>query len=89
MAERLSDAVVTVSCERTGEGWTCEVHVAENGTSTTHTVTASDQELTRYAESPADPKTVVHDAFMFLLDREPKESILRRFAITDIERYFP
>jgi len=28
-------------------------------------------------------------AFRFLLDREPKESILGRFDVTAISRYFP
>jgi hypothetical protein len=28
-------------------------------------------------------------AASFLLDREPKESILRRFDVTEISRYFP
>ncbi len=28
-------------------------------------------------------------AFRFLLDREPKESILRRFDVMTISRYFP
>ena len=28
-------------------------------------------------------------AFRFLLDREPKDSILRRFDVTEISRYFP
>ena len=28
-------------------------------------------------------------AFRFLLDREPKESILRRFDVAVISRYFP
>jgi hypothetical protein len=32
---------------------------------------------------------VVEAAFKFLLDREPKESILMRFDITVVERYFP
>jgi hypothetical protein len=27
--------------------------------------------------------------FQFLLEREPKESILRRFDVTVISRYFP
>jgi hypothetical protein len=89
MAGESNDAVVTVSCERAAVGWRCEVRVAENGTSTAHTVTVSDEELARYAETPADVKTLVHDAFRFLLEREPKESILRRFTISDIERYFP
>ena len=34
--------------------------------------------------------TAQHEAtFRFLLDREPKESILTRFDVTVIARYFP
>ena len=88
MAER-DDAIVTVSCEETGAGWTCEVRVAANGSSSNHTVTVSEEELGRYADPETDVKTLVHDSIRFLLEREPKESILRRFAIGEIERYFP
>ena len=63
--------------------------MAENDSRTSHTVTVSDEELARYAESPAAAKALVHHAFRFLLQREPKESILRRFTISDIQRYFP
>ena len=35
------------------------------------------------------PEATVEAAFRFLLDREPKESILRRFDLTVIARYFP
>jgi hypothetical protein len=35
------------------------------------------------------PEHCIKAAFKFLLDREPKESILRRFDITVITRYFP
>jgi hypothetical protein len=31
----------------------------------------------------------IEAAFRFLLDREPKESILGRFDVTVISRYFP
>jgi len=34
------------------------------------------------------PERCIEAAFRFLLDREPKESILRRFDITVISRYF-
>jgi hypothetical protein len=36
-----------------------------------------------------DPERVIAAAFAFLLDREPKESILPRFDVTVISRYFP
>jgi hypothetical protein len=35
------------------------------------------------------PERVIEAAFKFLLDREPKESILARFDVTVISRYFP
>lgn len=35
------------------------------------------------------PEDVIAAAFRFLLDREPKESILPRFDISVISRYFP
>jgi hypothetical protein len=35
------------------------------------------------------PERFLEAAFRFLLDREPKESILSRFDVTVISRYFP
>jgi hypothetical protein len=35
------------------------------------------------------PEGWLDAAFRFLLDREPKESILGRFDVTVISRYFP
>jgi hypothetical protein len=35
------------------------------------------------------PERCLEAAFRFLLDREPKESILGRFDLTVISRYFP
>jgi hypothetical protein len=32
---------------------------------------------------------VVRESFRFLLEREPASSILRRFSLGDIARYFP
>ena len=34
-------------------------------------------------------KELVRESFRFLLEREPPESILSRFDLTVIERYFP
>ena len=63
--------------------------VADRGTETTHEVTVSDDEMTRYAAPSQDVESLVERSFRFLLEREPKESILPRFAISEIERYFP
>jgi hypothetical protein len=37
----------------------------------------------------ATPERGLEAAFWSLLDREPKESILRRIDVTAISRYFP
>ena len=37
----------------------------------------------------ADPAGLVRDSFDFLLEREPRESILRAFELSEIGRYFP
>ena len=35
------------------------------------------------------PEHCIEAAFQFLLDREPQDSILQRFDISVISRYFP
>lgn len=65
-----------------------EVVVTEGGHATTHVVTVSPQDVEHYAPG-ADPVRLVAASFEFLLRRESKESILRSFELTVIERYFP
>jgi hypothetical protein len=64
------------------------VTVTEGATKTNHEVTLTTPELAKYAPN-ARPEALLSASFEFLLEREPKESILRRFAISDIEKYFP
>lgn len=64
------------------------VTVDEGGSSTTHTVTVWPSDIERYAPG-ANPVELVEASFEFLLQREPKESILRSFELPVIERYFP
>ena len=49
--------------------------------------TAAD--LARLAPGAATPDDLVRRSFEFLLEREPKESILGRFDLMVIARYFP
>jgi len=44
---------------------------------------------TRTARTNATPEEVIDAAFRFLLEREAKESILARFDVSVIARYFP
>ena len=81
----MSGALVAVECEEHGGGWECRVSTG----STEHVVTVAPAELARFAAGQADPRRLVEVSFRFLLEREPASSILRRFAISDIEGYFP
>lgn len=64
------------------------VTVTEDDGSTTHEVTVDPSEAARLA-GEVDAERLVEASFRFLLDREPKESILRRFELGVISRYFP
>jgi hypothetical protein len=70
-------------------GWTCLVRIDEDGQPVSkHTVTVTKVDKERLA-----PESTVEDlvtrSFEFLLEREPPHSILQRFDLTDITRYFP
>lgn len=56
---------------------------------TRHRVTMATETCERLAAGKCTPERVVEAAFRFLLDREPKESILGAFDVTVISRYFP
>ena len=54
-----------------------------------HHVTMSREMCERLMAGNHTLERCLEAAFRFLLDREPKESILRRFDVTVISRYFP
>ena len=66
-----------------------QVTVKEGGTETRHSVTLRKADYERLSRSQASPEALVRESFRFLLEREPKESILRSFDLTVIGRYFP
>lgn len=56
---------------------------------TRHEVTAGAGVLGRVARPGEDAAATIRRAFAFLLDREPPESILPRFPLEVVGRYFP
>lgn len=61
--------------------------VISDGRSTSeHEVSLGDRDRVPDGSTPAE---FVEASFRFLLDREPKESILSRFELGVISRYFP
>ena len=60
-----------------------------DGSTTRHRVRMSRSDLGRLAPGASDPEDLVRASFEFLLEREPKESILPTFDLNVIGRYFP
>ena len=79
--------MATISITHQG-GSAYRVTVEEKGSATSHDVTVWPSDVERYAPG-ATPEQLLHASFAFLLEREPKEAILRRFELPVIERYFP
>jgi hypothetical protein len=80
--------MATITVVRAAET-TYRVTVEERGTRTIHDVRVTPEDVQRYAPPGVTPEKLVDASFQFLLAREPKESILRRFDLPVIEKYFP
>ena len=76
-----------ISVESSG-GSVYRVTVEDGKTKTTHDVTVTPEDMVRYAPG-STPERLLEASFEFLLEREPASSILSRFALPVIERYFP
>lgn len=82
-------AQIEVRSTPEGDGWTSQVTVSEADSQTSHRVTMTRTTYDRLTDQVCPPEELVRRSFEFLLEREPKESILREFDITVISRYFP
>jgi hypothetical protein len=80
----------TIEATRASEGdpLIFDVRVREGKSETRHRVTLSQKSRLRLGKD-ATAERIVEAAFRFLLDREPKESILASFDVDLIESYFP
>ncbi|MBI2845173.1 MAG: hypothetical protein HYX86_01360 [Chloroflexi bacterium] len=78
-----------VRTDKGEKGWTFEVQLAEGESKTSHTVTLSHDDYQRLSGGDVPPERLVEESFRFLLERESKESILRRFDLPRIGYYFP
>ena len=65
------------------------VRVHEKGSVSTHRVSLDPKDRVKLAGEAGDPEALIRKSFEFLLEREPKESILGRFDLSVIGRYFP
>ena len=65
------------------------IKVEEKGSSTEHTVTLDDNYHQELTQGKTTKEELIRKSFEFLLEREPKESILSKFNLRVIKQYFP
>ena len=65
------------------------VRVQQNGEMTQHNVTVSEVDWQILSDKMCSKEFLLEKSFEFLLEREPKESILGAFSIMTIAKYFP
>ena len=65
------------------------VTVTEGRSRSSHRVTVRQNYYEKLSEGKVSAEELVRRSFEFLLEREPKESILGQFDLSVIARYFP
>lgn len=65
-----------------------DVEIVENESSTRHRVHVGKEDYEKLTGGRITPDGLVEKSFEFLLEREPKESILRSFDLNVISKYF-
>lgn len=65
------------------------VIVDEKGSQTEHNVEVDDEYFKKLTRGKITKEELIKKSFEFLLNRESKESILSRFNLKIIKRYFP
>ena len=72
-----------------GDPFEFDITVRDANSASRHHVTVDKKTCEKLSGGKHTPERVLEAAFRFLLDREPKESILARFDVSVIARYFP
>ncbi|KPK75112.1 MAG: hypothetical protein AMJ89_04820 [candidate division Zixibacteria bacterium SM23_73] len=65
------------------------VTVSEKDKRTEHAVTVDDEYYKNLTQGAITKEELIKRSFGFLLEREPKESILSKFNLRIIKNYFP
>lgn len=71
------------------DGASYDVSVSEGASVSTHIVEATEDDLIGLGIADHDRRAVVEESMRFLLEREPKESIMARFGLRTISGFFP
>ena len=80
--------MVRIEVGARGDG-SFDVEVGSDGVATDHVVVVPSGFAARVGWESVPVEQLVTASFEFLLEREPSTSILRRFDLDEISRYFP
>jgi hypothetical protein len=73
----------------TDEAISFSVAIEEGGSRSTHQVTLARRDHRELGVEGESPKQFVRRCIEWLLEHEPKESIMSRFDVREISQYFP
>ncbi|RMG40656.1 MAG: hypothetical protein D6719_10350 [Candidatus Dadabacteria bacterium] len=82
-------ATIQIKQNTAENGWKFDVTVDDGRGSSKHSVTLSKALYDKLTAGDITPEDLIRKSFNFLLEREPKESILSSFDLSVISRYFP
>ena len=71
-----------------GDSWVFDVNIRDSKGTSKHMVSLKKDIYQMLTDGKVDPEELVKISFIFLLKREPKESILPEFELELIKRYF-
>ena len=80
---------ISISRADAPDGWMMTVRDAEGSSAPERRDELSRDYHVKLTQGCATPEQLAEASFRFLLEREPKESILRSFEMPVIARYFP
>jgi len=80
---------INIKQKEQGDGWVFEVEIDEDDSKSSYSVELLKEDYERLTDGKIEPKELIEKSFNFLLERESKESILKKFNLMDIARYFP
>ena len=78
---------IRVACDAKAGAWRCAVVVGDDPEATEHLVEVDRATLDDLAPG-VTPEQLVHESFVYLLEREPRESIMRTFELPIIARFY-
>jgi hypothetical protein len=85
---REMETIVVTKIHGAGDRFSVEVY-GTDGVPSEHEVVVADDDWGRFGGGYRTREELLEASFRFLLEREPKDSILRSFPLGAIERYFP